>query len=637
MKNTKDKIKPIAIFIFFIISLVFFVSAGSQFYFTQPRLQKILDQNLSEKIKIELKFQKAQISFSGSLSPMFAVKFSQLELKHSQCQRQYKLNAPYVLIPISLIQALQGRIQLGYVKTGHVEISSFQTNSVCSDGTTESIDFQKTVSKIRSEKKYDKIFNYFAGIFKMVKGFRILELTYTLNEVGKSRQYNSKNIKVSLIKKNKSIQIYNEIDFKPYSENVKPELSVQGINLKLQTIISKSEGLTILARARHLEGVFEIKSFPQKNLNDYNLELQISDLPLTFLSQVLGVKILSHINAHKVWHNSNAIVNLKNIFNAEIATITVDFNNLEFFGPVLKSFASDFKIQIKPNFKILNQINWRLENLDLNGLIPLELLSQAKGVVDQYGLLKGSGLIDENMKVTFEGLISDTSFLFSQNGKKSKQLLSDSNIVLDFEYPNLNFQLENISLKGGSFEGEIVGNVSLVDDINWNIKVKSDLFSLSDKVQKLYDLEQSAFEKLILETTGQNRELKTLSFSAEVENLKTKWGDFNNSSYKLNYNPDLKMYDFVLSSDEFILKTKYLKINIFDQSQSFKNFKTSLGLSSKNKSFSLTSESSGEPFIHLFASGDDYNKEFLANLKIDKSEFILEGHINSGFKIKSVK
>ncbi len=641
MKKTKDKIKPLVYLIVFLILSVFIITAGSQFYLTESRLQGLLNKTISEKfndsVKIEIKFKKAQLSFSGSFSPMFAIKFNKLELKHDQCDRNYKLNTPYALIPISLIKAFKGILSIGYVKTGKLDFFASTTNALCADGKDKPLDVKNKISKIKSEKNYDKFFDHLAGVFKNVKGFRFLEFNYVEDNFKEIKKISSKNIKISYTKKNKSIQIYNEFDFKPQAIDLKSEPTNLGVNLKIQTIISKSKGLSLLARARHLEGVFEIKSQPQKNLNDFSLDLQVSDLPLTFLNQVLGLKALSQINAHKVWHNSNAVVNLKNFFDNNESQILVKVNNIEIFGPVLKAYASDFEFQTKPHFKILNQISWRLENLDLNGLVPLELLSKARGVVDHYGILRGSGTIDENMRVNFEGLISDTVFLFSLNGKKAKQILNESNIILDFNYPNLSFHLENLALKAGSFDGDMKGEVVFNDNVDWNFKIRSEQLNLSKDVQSLFDLEQTPYEKLNLSVVGQKRKLSSLNFTSQVEFLKTKWGSFSKSNYNLSYQPELSMYQFDLTSEEFNLDTKFLKIDFSDQKQNLKNFKTTLKLSDKDKSFSLISESLIQPKVYLSASGPDFNKTFLAELKVDQSQFVIEGTINSGFKIKSVE
>ncbi len=637
MKNTRDKIKPLIYFIFFILFSIFVISACSQFYLTEARIQKIVNQRLPEEIKLQIKFKKAQLSFSGSLSPMFAIKFTNLDVDYDQCDELYKVKTPYVLIPFSFIKAFEGTLKMGYIKTGFVEALVSPSNSVCSDGETKNVDIKEKISQIKSEKSYDKMFKRLEGVFKNIRGFRILELSYVENKMTGQKSYKSKNIKISFTRKNKSIQIYNEFDFKPSNINDSSSVLSLGINLKIQSVISKSKGLSVLASARHLEGVFEIKSSPQKNLNNYFLDMKVNDLPLTFLNQVGGLSFLSQINAHRVWHNSHATINLKNYLGYKDSAIIVKVIKLEVFGPVLKAYASNFKIQAAPYFKILNEIHWRLDNLDLNGLVPTDRLSKARGVVDQFGLLKGTGIIDTEAKMFFEGLILNTSFVFSLNGKKAKQMIDESNIIINFDYPNLNLQLENILLQEGSFDGEIKGQLTLNEGVDWNFDVKSEQLSISPQVQSLFELEQSAFEKLKLSLVGQNRTLKTLSFSSEVQSLKTKWGDFKGSKYNLDYFPEQKLYEFVLNSDEFLLNSKFLKIDLPYPAQVLKNFKTQLKLSERDKSFSLISQTFDQPRVYLFAEGVDFNKEFLAQLELGQSKFVLEGQINSGFKIKSVE
>lgn len=637
MRNKRDQLKPVIIIIIVFILISISINVASQIYFSPKRVQAFLDKTLSTHEEIKIDFSKAQISFSGSLTPFFAIKISDVRLFHQGCVESYELKAPYLLIPFSIYKALNNKLSLGYIKAGDIDLTVKDSAEICPDGKILNRSLISQINDINSEKNFETVFAKIKTVFKNLRGFRIIKFKYHEVKLAKERSILIHNIRISYNKREKSVYTYNEFEFHPASFDLPGVLPQSGLNIKIKSTLSYEEGFSFQANARHLEGVFEIASKPQKTINDYKIEVKVKDLPLSFLSYIKDIKPLSFINAHRVWYNSVAVISLKNFFSTADSQILIKFNNLEIYGPVLKAFASNFKIQVYPSLQILKEIQWRLDSLNLNGLVSSENLSKARGVIDEFGVLKGSGKVLTTGEIFFEGLLKDSSFIFSMNGKKALQKLKQANLNMNYTYPTLNLDMENILLQGGTFDGDIKGRLIWSEDFNWKFNVNAEMFSLSEKIQKLYSIEQSAFENLKFESIGKNRQLISLNFNSKLTKLKTKWGEFLDSVYQLNYIPESRSYRFDLTSNLFLLNTNFLKIDLFDTYKKLQNFTTTLELSDRDKSFSLVSKTLTPPLLSITAEGEDYNKEFVASLSLDKTSFVLQGHINSGLQIKSVE
>lgn len=637
MINNKDRLKPFFIVIFILILVSILINIGSQVYLSQNRIETLLGSKLKKNDKLQLKFKKAQISFSGSLSPFFAIKLSELDVTYSGCSEVYRLTTPYILVPISVFDALNNKLKIGYIKAGDVELSIKEPMAPCSDSNESANSILAKFNSIKSEKNFENVFGQVQSIFKSIKGFRVLRLNATENKSKVIRKLTTKNLRVSYNKKEKTIHTYMEVDFEPDNFKKPADLiSKKGINLKIKSTTSYEDGFSFQATARHLEGVFEVQSKPQKTINDYKIKAIVKDLPLTFFNYVSEVKQLNLINSQRVWFNADLTFTLKNFFNPEESTVVTNFTNLEVYGPVLRAYASNFIVQIYPNFKILNEIEWRIDSLNLNGLVAKDNLAKLRGVIDQFGEVRGAGKISLDGEVSFEGIIKDSTFAFSMNGKKAQQVLSQANLNLLYKRPSINLNLEKLILVNGLFDGTIDGHILLGDDLSWDLKANAEKFRLSKKIQKLYAIKQTPFEKVDLLIQGKNRELISLSLTSKLETLMTKWGDFKKSNYSLNYDPDKKVYKFDLLSKSFILNPQFLQIDILNDFKNLKQFSTSLELSGEDKSFHLLSKTLSPPLIKLLAEGQDFNKDFMVSLSLGKTNFVLQGQINSGFKIRSV-
>jgi hypothetical protein len=639
MKNNKDKLKPISVLAVVVIVVWILVSITSQMYFSPARINGYIAKSVKDNTEIKLDFKKAQLSFSGSLRPFFAIKISKPKVYVANCKGEYRFTAPYVLVPFSMTKALDQKMKFGYLKAGAADVIIKKSLLICPDSQQENSETNEILASLTQESfVFEEFFSKIKSAFKSLDGLRFQKLNITdLRDENKEKTIRVDNLRLSYRDKTKSVYSYFEIDFQPNDFNVPGTASEKNIKLKVKIDLTLSQGLSLQISARHLEGLLAITSEPQKNINQYIIQAKIKDLPLSFLNYMTGLEALNAINSHRVWFNSNLKLTFENILNSKKRKVGSKFSNLEVYGPVLKAYASNFEAELYPNYSISNNLNWRLDYLNFNGLLSQKNLAKARGVINQFGEIRGSGKVQTDGKLSFEGILKESSFAFSMNRKKTNQILSKANISLSLAYPILNLAIENINLEQGLFDGDVKGELDWKQDLVWNFNIKAETFRLSDNVLKLFALEQTAFNDVQIKISGQKRQLESLSAVSNIESLKTKWGEFRTSKYLLNYRPDSKTFKFDLSSKFFDPNTNYFKIELLDNYKSLRNFTTSLILPIDGKSFEMTSKNNGSPAIEVRAEGEDYNKDFMAFMKLDQTNLVLEGSINSKFKVKSVE
>ncbi len=631
--TNKDRLKPLSLLVIFFIVAFISVNILSQYYFSPKKINKYLQKSISNTMNMEVDFKKAQISFSGSLSPFFAIKVTGPHFKYDDCKAAYDFKAPYILIPLSLRDAAKDKLKLGFIKFGKAEITVRDSVLTCTEGGSPEKAATLDVFQPPAP-KFGEFFERVERVFKSVSGIRAQQLVYKELRKNQEKVISFKRLRVSYHKVSRFIHSYFEIAIKPKKNNKLNLAYKRDIKLKVNAQLSHDAGLSIKANARFLEGVFELNSGPQKSLNNYAVKFKIKDLPLTFLSFLVDEKSLEAINSHRIWFNSSFKIYLLNFLSSKVNTINANIDSLEIFGPVLKSYASNIEAQLYPKFKVLKPMNWRLDSLNLNGLLSLRNLKSVRGAIDQFGIMRGSGQVLTDNSVSFEGLMSKSSFTFSMNRKKVQQVLTKANINFVFKYPNLNLEVKNIVLEKGVFDGILFGTVDWSRDFEWSLGANSSSFSLAPKVQELFAISQSPFEDLKFKMNGKVRVLENLSFQAELPKLKTKWGEFLKSNYNLSYDSDKKNYRFKLSSKQFLLNSNFVKLNFLKNHNSLDELSTLLILSSTDKSFDLQAETSANPKVKIEAQGSDYNKEFLANFNSEGKHYVLKGQINNGFILK---
>lgn len=639
MKNNKDKLKPISALAVVVIVLWILISVSSQLYFSPARINGYIAKSVNDETEVKLDFKKAQLSFSGSLRPFFAIKISKPKIFVANCKGDYRFNAPYLLVPFSLTKAIDKKIKFGYLKTGAADLVVKKTVLICPDSNSEKENNNEILASLTQENFiFEEFFSKIKSAFKSLDGLRFQKLKISdLRDENKEKNVTIDNLRLSYRGKSKSVFSYFEIDFQPNDFNIPGTASEKNIKLKVKVDLTLAEGLSLQITARHLEGLLEIDSKPQKNINEYVVQAKVKDLPLSFLNYMTGIEALNAINSHRVWFNSNLKLKIQDILNSKNRKVSSKFSNLEVYGPVLKAYASNFEAELYPAYSISESLNWRLDYLNLNGLLSQKNLAKARGVINQFGEIRGSGKIQTDGKATFEGLLKESSFAFSMNRKKTNQVLSKANISLSLVYPTLNLAIENINLEDGLFDGDVKGQLDWKQHLAWSFNINAETFRLSDKVLKLFALDQTAFNDVQLNISGQKRQLENLSVVSNIESLKTKWGEFRDSKYLMNYRPDSKTFKFDLISNFFEPNTDYFKIEILDNYKSLKNFSTSLILPIDGKSFELALKNKSKPAIEVRAEGEDFNKDFMTFMKLDQTNLVLEGNINSKFKVKSVE
>ncbi len=664
MKKTSDILKPVSATIIAGILFLILLNVASQMYFSPQRINGYLKASLSQKTispsklkpdqstligsesnlnysssDIKLDFKKAQLSFSGSLNPFFAIKLSDPIIYVMDCKSKYIFKAPYLLIPLSISQAFKKNIRFGYLKAGSASLSIKKNINLCADMKVGEPTAEEFIASLKIENQaFEVFFNKIKSAFKRIDGLRFQKLLISdFRSDSKDKKIGIKNLRISYRKKNQNISSYFELNFQPKDFNIPGVASDKSIKLKVIINLTSSEGLSLHISARHLEGQLELSAKPQKNINAYEVQAKVKDLPLSFLNYISDVKLLNSINAHRVWFNSSLKLKIENFMNSKDRRLSAKFYSFEVYGPVLKAFTSNFEAQFFPQYLLTKPINWRLDYLNLNGLLDQKNLAEARGVIDELGEIRGSGKFQTDGELTFEGTLKNSSFAFSMNRRKSKQVLTKANINLNYTHPKLDLVIENVDLEDGLFDGVINGSLIWDQGLKWSFAIQAATFSLSKKIMELFAIQQTAFSTLKVNIEGYKRNLLTLSSSSQIESLNTKWGEFINSKYLLSYQPETKSYKFDLISKNFKPTLDYFKLESIQSINMLNQFSTSLILSSEGKTFDLRAKNFEVPFIEIQAQGENFNEDFMANLKFNNTNFIIEGGINSRFKIKSVE
>lgn len=634
-----NSLKPISTVIVLLIVSLISINLVSQFYFSSLRVNSYVAKTLGDQTDLRINFRKAQLSFSGSLSPFFAIKISEAKINYSNCNSDYEFQAPYVLIPFSITAAAKKKVRFGYLKASEGLLTVRRSVQICPDRVVESAAKLELLEILKFESlTFDVFFKKVQSAFKSINGLRFQKLEILdLRNSQKDKRVVFHNLRLSDKKRSRSIHSYFEIDFQPNDFNIPGTASEKNIRMKVKADLTLKNGLSFLVTARHLEGLVELQSKPQKEIHDYKFKAQVKDLPLSFLNYFSGTEVIDSINAHKVWLNSSLDLRIKNGFDSKQRVILAEFANVDIYGPVLKLFTTNFEAQLYPSYEIMRSIEWRLDYLNLNGLLNPEYLKKVRGVVDQFGEVRGSGQIASSGAVNFEGVLKGSSFQFSMNRKKAKQILSSANIIINYDHPNLKLNMDSLMPESGIFEGSVVGKISWKNPVEWSFGIEATAFKLADDVIDLFAIKQAPFTEFTLTSKGQARELQSLSAKANLAQLKTKWGYYKNSKYNVSYHPEKKMYQFNLSAESFKPRIKDLKIDTFDRYKTLEKFTTDLYLSAEDKAFEVLARSNAFSLVELRAEGEDYNKDFMAFLTLDKTKFALEGHINSGFRVKSVE
>lgn len=621
--NALTKLKLLVSMLVLFVVFVLIVQNISESYLTVSKINNIIDQRT--KLPLQVKFDRAHIGFSGGLYPFFAVKFNNLKLDFIDCEVSYRLKSPSLLVPVFMSTVIDNKPRFGYIKSKLVSVEEFENSNKC--GVDQKNVFKK-INSIGSKNRYKKGFEKLEKAFDFVGGLRWLQFNY-INRKQKLFQVND--VTVTYNRKDSTLYSFGELNIQPYN----PKVDNQILKIKLNAVASMSNGLKLEAKARHHEGRFEVTSKAQKKLDDYNINVYVKDLPLTFINFFNQYKEMKLVNAHKIWYNSAAKVNFKNFFNSEKKETDIHLENLQLYGPLLNLSADKFSLKVAPKLSLITSVDWRLGSVNLDMLFVKERLSDFDGIINHFGSLEGSGILRPDQKLYFEGKLKDLAFVFSMNGRKAVQKVKSANVKVKYLKEKLSLSLENFILAGGAeFEGNLQGQLNWQEEFIWSMRLNSSLLKLSESVLELYQIKQSAFEQLIFTAEGQGRELQSMSLTAALNDLSTKWGKFNNSEYKLVYQPDEKDYVFTLLSKSFNLDPKFIDIKPISDVSEIKDFMTELTLNQDKKSFDLKAYSNSKPKISLSASGVDFKSKFTSTLIIQDQEHSLVGDIDSGFKIK---
>ena len=456
----KNKLQPIAQVVISLVVLIILLSAGSQLYFTQERVFEVLKSQLlgtSHEEDANIQFKKAQMSFSGSLNPFFAVKITDIHLTFSGCKNKIELKSPYVLVPLFLSDAFNKKINMGYIKSGDLTVHVFPPEKKCET----SNEMQTSLSEQPSEETYNRIFQKVEGLFKRVRGLRVQSAHVHFLENGMSKDGIFKRVRMSFDHENGQLFARADVLLPSLgdSDSVKSKKvfgrSSKNI-FKVSIDMSKDRGLLFSGKSRFSKGTLKMESEPQKKLNDLQIKFAARDIPLDVYKQfVTTLMLLGQMDSQGVRVHAEGHLYLRNFFKKEESVINVRFKKVDLFGASIKIYAQDLFAQVFSKWKILEPFDWQMESMDIDKVFPHLSAGPLKKMAKDSGVLSGTGLTESLEDIEFEGLLTDFTLKSLSSGTEKEHNFSRSN--LDFNFKNNRL---SIFLNGVPIDKKVLENLS---------------------------------------------------------------------------------------------------------------------------------------------------------------------------------
>lgn len=682
---------------FQLLAVIFFmimaVSGGTQWFLSPSRVASWIKEVSPDDENLEIKFKKAQISFSGSLFPLFGVKAKDVMIRYHGCTNSVQLNAPYVLVPFSLIDAFQKKLRLGYIKTGAIDLQILSKDNICIDQNNESVagagkgaePTTKKVTEALQDNDYDKLFTALLRPFRGAKGLKIqrvnlykpetslfenpsqdikdakaeieefvpskkskdkksdtsmaaaisadsamLKLKETLNQLKAAKQAQVQRLRVTYDRSNESILLSGGIKIQiPGFETFK-KLPVYWVNLEF----NKEQGLKLNGQARYNEGRFFLSSDYQKKLERFKVQWKASDFPLSFVVRAFGKdRDFSQLNTHLLWLNGEGGLGLR--YDDQFH-IDVHANLLRLRGELVDAFAQDVSLGVYPKVSVQRPFEWRLEKLDLEQISEFLDHKGLRGVLRRAGHIKGSGIISGFNDILFEGSIEGVEFFFSNSGQKAFQKVKKAELNLEYVQNRLNMDLERIVFGEGEVEGQIHFDLQLdpVHEYKWNFRSTGQSLMFNEQIYTLFALKPFSFDHFDILVEGHQKHADRVNVVAQVKQCETPWGTFDRMGLQILTQQNKKL-SVNMRSKKFELDPKYIQTNgLIPGSLVNPSVQMQMDLQSDQGELELTALDGRSP-LKIIANEVDYAKKtFAGSLTKAGKTYEIHGDFKTGYRLK---
>lgn len=179
-KKQSSNVKSFAAGLLSLILLIVFVAGGTQVLISPKRVTAWLEKAFEkENIPAHIDFEAAQMSFTGSLWPIFGVRLRNFEVALPRGHQKISFESPYILIPLSLRSLLgDKKFDLGTIRTHELRMKP----GIATSSSEEFVD--ETLLSLW------KMFQQGQSVGKSFKGLYVGDLYFDINA---ERSLNFKN------------------------------------------------------------------------------------------------------------------------------------------------------------------------------------------------------------------------------------------------------------------------------------------------------------------------------------------------------------------------------------------------------------------------------------------------------------
>lgn len=670
------------------IFILMLVSGGSQFFLSPRRIAQWLEQTLPDNNNLDIKFTKAQVSLSGSLFPLFGIKIKNVKIKYQDCDSSVQLNAPYVLIPFYVSEAVKKNFKFGYLKLGDVDLQVLDKENVCFSAEDEkqaaTPQAKEASAQLLKQKDYKELFELLRKPFQSLKGLKVQkfsvyqpllqlldnpskdlqglkqELRFMSEEEASAKEGQALQEKIQSIKAAKKVEVSRLRLTYDYSEDsVLASARIKALQpgfedfkrlplFKTNLEFNKEKGLKLGASTHYNEGRFYINSKYQRDIEDLRFEWQAEDFPLSFVIRTFGIeKIFTQINPHLVWLNGSGELAIN--YRKKLAT-QILAKSFHLKGDLIEAYAQDVMLGVFPQVEVLQPFEWRLERLDLEQISDFLDYKGVRGVLRQVGHIRGAGVVNALDQVVFEGSVEGLEFFFSSDGQKVFQKVDEAEINIELMPTYFLMEFDRIFLGRGDVEGQTSfrlsrggNNQGLNQDsyqnpyknfYNWEFKSYGQSLRFNDDIYDLFLLKPMTFENFDIFVQGTQRYVEKINVDAFVQNCETIWGRFENLKLKLS-SQQADRLNLEMQAKSFVINKNFIKAETVLPDANIQRVNASIKMNLKDNSNTLEFESRdrNQPF-KIYAEDFEHKKEFNGVLTKSGKNFEVLGNMNSGYKLQ---
>ncbi len=239
--------------------------------------------------------------------------------------------------------------------------------------------------------------------------------------------------------------------------------------------------LNMKAKGFWREGIFEVSAVSDLEKKDLNLDFDFTDLSFeAILSALRHFKFLQSefIDVGKNWFSAKG----KLVYSTQDLKINLD--QIELQGD-LGTIRLKNPLELNSEFKPANlnsNVVLLVERLSLHFLSQLIPQKSIVRSIRNFGQISGELTFDQGA-YSFEGNLSQLSFIFSNFGSRADQVINSCNLNMKHSKTSSQFLLNSCSIEGGQFLGELQVEVRDLDD--YNVALSISQLSLTQRVQKV--------------------------------------------------------------------------------------------------------------------------------------------------------